>query len=88
MNKNDSASNVGAEERVAPTPAPTVEYVKPKFKRGAISFPQGVKIPGVVAKEVGISRNLVLEKESEIPVAALKWLMADARYSGWFTKKQ
>jgi hypothetical protein len=72
----------------AAMPKPTVEYVKPKFKRGAIQLPVEIKIPAAIANEAGIGRFLWLEKDSEIPKIALEWLIADARYTGWFTKKQ
>lgn len=71
-----------------PAPEPTIEYVKPKFKQRGVSLPVEVKIPHVIASQAGIARFLWLEKDSEIPEVALGWLMSDARYVGWFTKRQ
>jgi hypothetical protein len=68
-------------------PEPTIEYVKPNFKRRGVSLPTQVKIPVSVALRAGISRFLLLERDSKIPKVALDWLKSDARYSGLFTKK-
>ncbi len=67
-------------------PGPTVQYEKPKFKRG-VDLPVKVKIPNAIAQAAGIGRFLALDKDSEVPSVALEWLKSDSRYSGWFTKK-
>ncbi len=78
-NENESPENKEVQE-------PTIKYVKPKFKRGAVALPQRIKIPHVVAAQSGISRQLLLQKEEEVPESAYEWLKADPRYTGWFTK--